>query len=59
MFFKTVLLRVRDAWKIEKENTIIKFYYSDWQSSTGVAVMSQLSSAFPRENQNQKFEKLF
>lgn len=37
----------------------MKFYYSDQQSSTGVGVMSQLSSAFPRENQNQKFEKLF
>lgn len=56
MFFKTVLLRIHDARKLEKENTLIKFYHSDHQSSTGVGVMSQLPSAFPKEN-NQKFEK--
>lgn len=57
MFFKIFLLRVHDARKLEKENTLIKFYHSDQQSSSGVDVMSQLPSAFPREN-NQKFEKL-
>lgn len=58
MFFQTVLLRIHDARKLEEENTLIKFCHSDKQSSTGVGVMSQLPSAFPREN-NQKLEKLF